>query len=242
MLTELLSVPPADREQFREWLTFAMVAPRQAGAGTNHRKSLVAYFDTLLARRRTNPTDDLLSTVAAADNLSTEEARNQLGVILLGGLSTTYLITNTVWSLVETDAVDAVTGDVTKLERAIEETLRYRSPIQAHSRYAITERELGDVTIESGDKLCVWYSAANHDPTVFSDPAQFLVDRQPNPHVAFGYGTHYCLGATLARLTAKVALQTFFDRIDNIDIMTDRFESTESMLVYGPSSMPVTVW
>ena len=236
-IAEVLGVPPRDRQRVREWTRFAMAA----GGDDGSLGSLVAYFEALADRRRDGPADDLATDAAVADHLSGDELRDTFMVVLLGGLSTTYLIANAVWSLVEADAVAAVRPDRDALKRAIDETLRYRSPVQAHNRYAVERTTVADATVEPGDKLCLWYAAANHDPTVFDDPATFDLDRDAAPHLSFGTGTHFCLGARLARLETTVALETLLDRANGIAVDVDAMEPTGSMLLWGPSTMPVSL-
>jgi len=235
-IAETIGVPPSDRDHVREWTKFAMAA----GDSDGSLPALLEYFETLEDRRREDSTDDLASDIAAAEHLSSDELRDVFMVILLGGLSTTVLIANAVWSLFEADAITEVRNGGYSLDTVINETLRHRSPVQAHSRYAVERTTVGDVTVEAGDKLCVWYAAANHDPATFEEPATFDLDRDADPHLAFGTGTHFCLGARLARLEATIALRTLFDRTETVSVDTDALEPTGSVLLRGPSTMPTT--
>lgn len=247
VIATMIGVPTEDRAQFREWSTYIVAASGHEGPDETRlqqfRDSLIAYFDELVVRRREQPQDDLMSKVVATDGLDIEELRGFFSILLIAGnVTTTNAISNAVWCFAEHDTFETVRDDPAALETALEEVLRYRSPVQTHTRYAVKETELGGETIEPGDKIGVWFGAANHDPTVFDSPAQFVPDRKPNPHVAFGHGTHFCLGAHLARLEMRVALRVLLERFDTIEVHTDELQPSGSMLVYGPSSMPVTAW
>ncbi|KTG11479.1 hypothetical protein AUR64_04295 [Haloprofundus marisrubri] len=240
-LTKLLGVPPTDRDAFLEWTKFTDTAPYEVDDAATRLSSLLDYLDGLLDGRPQDSQEEFLSAVRSAAGLSRAERRSILSVILLGGLSTTHLIDNSVWSLTEVDGFETVRSDRDALIGAIEETLRYRSPVRAASRYATATTDVGGATVEPGDKLCLWFAAANRDPTVFDTPGQFILDRRPTDHLAFGHGTHFCLGASLARLIARTALDVFFERFEEITVHCDQAKPTGSMLVYGPSTLPVTV-
>jgi cytochrome P450 len=241
-IAEVLGVPESDRERFLEWTKFAMTGSYSVDDPGARRDSLLDYFEEFPGERTAanGSEDGFAAAVAAAEGLSPAERRSLFSVVLLGGLSMTSLVSNAVWSLDEADLVPPVRSDRDAVERAVEETLRYRSPVQAHSRYATAEVTVAGERIEPGEKLCVWFGAANHDPTVFDDPGTFDLDRDPSSHVAFGHGTHYCLGASLARLEATVAIAALFERFDSLTVETGAIEPTESMLVYGPSTLPVS--
>ncbi len=246
VIAEMLGVPAEDRAQFRQWSTFAVAASAETGASEaammEMRTSLFEYFDDLVAARRDDPRDDLISRVLATEGLDREEMRGFFAILLIAGnITTTNLITNAVWSLAEADAFDLTRGDELTLERAVEEVLRYRSPVQTHTRIALVDAEVGGETIEAGDPVGVWFGAANHDPAVFDDPNEFRPNRRPNPHVAFGHGVHFCLGASLARLEARVALRVLGERFEEASVDVDALEPSGSMLVYGPRTCPVSV-
>lgn len=240
-LAELLGVPPADRDAFLELTKFTMSAPFEIDDAATRQSSLLDYLEDLLDGQHQDSEGELLTAVRSAEGLSQAAQRSILSVILLGGLSTKNLVDNAVWSLAEANIVEGVLSDTDALEAAVQETLRYRSPVRAGSRYATATADIGDVTVEPGDKICVWFAAANRDPKAFDSPGRFIPDRRPTQHVAFGHGTHFCLGASLARLIARTSLAVFFERFEDITVHHNRVEPTGSMLVYGPSTLPVTV-
>ncbi len=240
-LAKLLGVPPTDRDAFLKWTKFTATAPFEVDDAATRQSSLLEYLEKLLDGQPQGSQGKLVSAVTSAPGLSRPERRSILSVVLLGGLSTTHLIDNSVWSLAEAGCFETVQSNRDALDPAIEETLRYRSPVRAASRYATTETDIGGVTLEPGDKLCVWFAAANRDPTGFDTPGRFILDRHPTHHVAFGHGTHFCLGASLARLIARTALDVLLDRFEEVTVHHDQAKPTGSMLVYGPSTLPVTV-
>jgi len=246
VIAEMIGVPADDRELFREWSTFAVSASGNKGPEDEmmqqFRDGITAYFDDLVAKRRENPKDDLLSKVIATEGLDREEMLGFFIILLIAGnITTTNLITNAVWTLAEEDSFDTLRENPEMIDVALEEVLRYRSPVQTHTRVAVKDTELDGKSISAGDRIGVWFGAANHDPTVFDRPDEFIIDRQPNPHVAFGHGTHFCLGAHLARLEAKVAIKTLLDRFETITLVEKPTKPSGSMLVYGPQSLRVSV-
>jgi cytochrome P450 len=225
-IAALLGVPAADREQFKAWSDAVVAGPQltdgDLGELEGRRReaalALADYFTEVCARRREDPVNDLVSKVLVETDLCDMEVLGLFRLLLIAGnVTTTNLITNALWCLAEADLLDDVRGDPDRLEGAIEEALRYRSPVQRTVRRATRETELAGRRIEPDDRLAVWLGAANRDPERFDDPGRFDPGRSPNPHVAFGRGIHVCLGAPLARLEARVALETLLERYDSIE-------------------------
>lgn len=246
VIAELIGVPPADREQFRAWSTQAVAASGHNGPDEDEmrafRHGLIDYFERLAAERRADPRDDLISKVLATESLDPDEMLGFFAILLIAGnITTTTLISNAVWTLVEEGALDDVRDDPEAIELAIEEVIRFRSPVQTHTRFAVADTELAGEPIEAGDRLGLWIGAANRDPSVFDRPDEFVPDRRPNQHIGFGYGSHFCLGAHLARLEARVALEVLFEHVEDIAVHVDDMHPSGSVLVYGPGRMPVTL-
>ncbi len=248
VIAGLLGVPPEDRDQFREWsMSLVATSTGDAGEGSDRAEKklsiyaeLEAYFEELLAARRADPQDDLLSRIAATGELSAEEMFGFVVLLLIAGnVTTTSLLTNAVWTLGEHDHFEDLRGDDEALELAVEEVLRYRSPVRTMERWTTEAVTLGDHEVPAGSSVVAWLGSANRDAAVFEDADAFVPDRQPNRHVAFGHGVHTCLGASLARLEAKTALTALLDRFETIDPATEDLPATGSMLVYGPRSLPV---
>ncbi|MGA9400721.1 cytochrome P450 [Haladaptatus sp.] len=251
VIAELLGVPAEDRDQFKTW-SDAIVSAASEDENMEEfyerqgemRQEMAFYFVQLMEDRRENPQDDLISTLVNAEidgePLSHREILGTCILLLVAGnITTTNLITNAMRCFDEDDTFDSLAGDDKALTTAIEEVLRYRSPVQAMTRVAMEDVTIGGETIEEGDRIVVWMGAANRDERKFDDADEFRADRVPNQHLGFGYSTHYCLGAPLARLEAKVALSELFSRVSNITIPETTFEPTRSSFIYGVDSLPI---
>ncbi|MFB6165855.1 MAG: cytochrome P450 [Haloarculaceae archaeon] len=252
VIAELLGVPAERREQFKEW-SDTLVSAASAREDTAEylerqqeiQMEMATYFMDLIEARREDPRDDLVSEIVTAElpdgsQLSQQEALGTCMLLLIAGnVTTTNLVTNAVRCFADEGALDAVRGDERALRSAIEEVLRYRSPVQAMTRAARTETTIGGEKIAAGDRIAVWLGSANRDEGQFPDADQFVPDRSPNQHLGFGHGTHYCLGAPLARLEANVALGELLDRIAAVEIAADELQPLRSSFIYGVESLPI---
>ena len=252
VIAELLGVPADDRDRFKEWSdTLVAAADAEDDAeGFAERQQEVQqemawYFMELIDDRREDPRDDLVSRIATTELddgslLSLEEALGMCVLLLVAGnITTTNLVTNAVRCFGDDDRFDDLAGDESALTTAIEEVLRYRSPVQAMTRVARTRTTMRGQTIDEGDRVVVWLGSANRDEREFDDPDAFLPDRAPTQHLGFGHGTHYCLGAPLARLEAKVALSELLTRLDDVALVDAELQPTRSSFVYGVDSLPI---
>lgn len=242
IIAELLGIPTEDRAQFRAWSVELagdtdVADPTQVDTtrAEEIEGELGIYFTDLIEEKKSDPGDDLLSTLIEQE-ISEWELLGFCALLLVAGnITTTNLITNAVRSF-------EVYGDrervLENLQSAIEETIRYRSPVQTVARYAIEEVTIAGETIESGDHIHVWLGAANHDPTVFESPEVFRLDRQ-TAHVGFGHGIHYCLGAHLARLEARVAVETLYSRYPTLEITGENHPPVTSSFLHGLRSLPL---
>jgi cytochrome P450 len=253
VIAELLGVPSEDRPQFRRWSETLVETPtetsdvalesfrqRQEQVG----EELADYFRAKLEARARDPRDDLISVIAGAQGegrLSDEEALGFCMLLLVAGnITTTNLVGNAMRCLTaHPEAMARVrTGDA-PMESTIEEVLRYRSPVQALARVATRDVELRGRDIEDGDTVVPWLGSADRDPAAFEAPEQFRVDRAPNPHFGFGRGTHYCLGAPLARMEARIGLRALFDRAAEIQRSGDQLQPVRSAFIYGVEEFPI---
>ncbi len=254
VIAELLGVPAEEREQFKRWSDTLVqggddaaeteaIMEDQQDAG----EEMAEYFGRQIRDRRENPREDLLTTIATNEGeggrLSRREALGTCTLLLTAGnITTTNLITNAVRCL---DTQDAETrarlaDDEPALKSAIEETLRYRSPVQAMVRNVTSETELGGKALQPGEEVVLWSGSANRDETQFDDAGSFVPDRSPNQHLGFGYGTHYCLGAPLARLEAKIALEVLLDRLPEVEVVDTELQPVRSSFIYGVESLLVS--
>ena len=231
VIAELLGIPVADRDRFRRW-TNAMITPAltpedmaQFGAFVDE---FVTYLRELFERRRSTPGDDLISALLqveeGGDTLSEEELFSMVVLLIIAGHETTVsLIGNAVLALLQhPDQRKALESDPTLMSHAIEELLRYDGAVERTlNRWAATDVELGGESIRRGEGVIVILGSADRDPSRFPDPDALDFEREDVKHLAFGRGSHYCLGAPLARIEAEVALTTLLRRLPGLRLAMD---------------------
>lgn len=261
VIAELLGVPSSDRHLFRQWVDALLQQPQEFSLseptekqqqGTEYAieqiQHLSDYIAEHAAERRRHPREDLLSKLVEAEvdgeRLSDTEVVNFANVLLIAGhITTTMLLGNTVLCLdAHPNAREAVLADRSKVPAAIEESLRFLSPFAALGRVTNREVELGSVTVPADQLLMIWLAAANRDARQFAEPDVFDIDRERNPHLAFGRGIHFCIGAPLARLEGRVATTILFDRFPRL--RTDPEDPpvfNASPYMTGVSRLPLTV-
>lgn len=249
VIAELLGVPQQDRKLFKEW---SDVLVKGLEENTDHafqqvmvekehtRIELSAYFASILNGRRKDPKEDLISILLQSEiegqRLSEEEVIS-FSILLLaaGNETTTNLITNGVRSLTEDPELQQSLWDNPSLIPSfIEEVLRFYPPIQAIGRVATQDIEIGGQFIKSGDQVISWVASANRDEMKFINPDTFRLDRKPNPHLSFGFGIHFCLGAPLARLEGEIAIRSILEYMKGIQLQTGSdLTPIQSPFVYG---------
>jgi cytochrome P450 len=235
VIAELLGVPPADRDRFREW-SDAMVRPALAAAELERFGALmndfVAYLHVLFEERRSEPGEDLVSALVAVedggDTLSEEELSSMVALLIVAGHETTVsLIGNaTLALLTHPEQRAALERDPALLPRAVEELIRYDGPVERTlNRWAAVDVELRGKTIRRGEPVIVILGAADRDPERFDDPDRLdLTAERETRLLAFGRGSHFCLGAPLARLEAEIALGTLLRRLPGIRLAVPQEE------------------
>ena len=252
VIAELRGIPAADRGIFRQWAEALFSSNQQTTDVKLDEAALKALFDAVaptmremnayllahIQRRRARPADDLTSELVSAEvdgeRLDDQEIAGFIGLLLLAGhVTTTALLGNSVLTLDEHPTAAAeLRTDPTRLPLAIEEVLRHRSPFPRLARRAAGEVKLGEHAIAANEIVIVWVASANRDPAQFLEPDRIDIRRTPNPHRAFGHGVHFCLGAPLARLEAKIALGTLLERYQEIAVARD-----EPVEFYNPWTM-----
>jgi cytochrome P450 family 109 len=256
VIAELLGVPPEDRKFFKEWSDTlvkgpdvntdeafqAVVVERNAA-----RDELNRYFANIIEERRQEPKDDLVTALVQAEidgkHLTDQELLAFCSLLLVAGNeTTTNLITNSVRYFTEDQDVQTqVRNNPALINSTVEEVLRYYPPIVAIGRVATKDVEIGGQLIKAGQQVVSWTGSANRDEAKFSDPKTFLPDRKPNPHLGFGFGIHFCLGAPLARLEAQVALKIMLERLSNMQFVKGtELQPIQSPFVFGVKSYPIT--
>jgi cytochrome P450 len=255
VIAEMIGVPIKDREQFKQWSDEAVADLGVAVLDFSRerferqmviRRKIGAYFARLVEERRAEPRDDLLSALVAAEEagskLSFPELLSMLILLLIAGNeTTTNLIGNAVLQLLRhPQALEHLRGRPELVAPAIEEVLRFDSPVQATVRRANADTEIAGETLAREQVAFVWIGSANRDEAAFSDPDRFDIERQPNRHLAFGFGAHYCLGANLARLETRVALETLLERTRSFRQAEGAApERTTSFILRGLKRLPV---
>ena len=234
VIAELLGVPNEDQDRFKEW-SDAIITPVMDDEALERffgqMGAFVTYLTELFAARRAEPKQDLVSALLAArdekDALTEEEVFGTVVLLMVAGHETTVgLIGNAVVNLLEhPDQLALAREDPTLIAGAVEEILRFEGPVERSlNRWAATDVELGGKTIRRGDLVIPILAAADRDPERFPDPDTLDVQREDIRHVAFGRGSHYCLGAPLARLEAQIALETLFRRLPGLHLAVPRNE------------------
>lgn len=252
VIAELLGIPYEDRQKIFEWSNRLVGAndPEYAGEdrqnGINASLELYAYAQALADDRRARPLDDIVTTLVTAelDGEKLSDIEFNVFVLLLsvaGNETTRNLISGGMLALMEhPDERDRLLADLDGLlPTAVDEMLRYVSPVQYFRRTATTDTEIRGVPIKAGDKVTIWYGAANRDEEVFAEPDRFDVGRTPNEHVAFGgRGPHYCLGASLAKMEIRVMFEEILTRLPDMRLAGDP-ERLRSTLIAGIKHLPV---
>ncbi|MFE4594546.1 cytochrome P450 [Streptomyces laurentii] len=229
VIGELLGVPAQDLREFEQWArAFATVDDRAGGEASLHALGkLSEYIVGLIAEKRANPTDDMLSELIAArddDDRLSEPELVTFGFTLIGaGFDTTAnQLANSVLALLadHPEQWRALVEDSTRIPRAVEELLRhvnlFATDTSGFPRIAAEDIEVGDVTIPKGDAVLLALASANRDPEVFADPDRLDLARERNPHIAFGHGMHYCLGKHLGRMEMEIALEGLTRRFPDL--------------------------
>lgn len=233
VIAELLGVPPEDRDQFREWSEVValdvdpLLDSQQIRDLQRTVEELFDYLEAIAEDRRRRPQDDLVTALVNAEEggerLSREDLLINIVLVLVAGNETTRnLIGNGTLALLRNpDQLERLRDDSSLLDSAIDEMLRYDSPVQLDSRIAREPVEIGGKRIEPGQRVLCALGAANHDPEVFPDPERFDVGRAPRNHLSFGRGIHYCLGAPLAKLEARVAFAGLLSRFESFRLVEE---------------------
>ncbi len=246
VIAEMLGVPPEQRDQFHAW-TRAIVFEPDADRTAAAVEELSGYFREVFQERRSQPRDDLISALIglheSADVLSEEELLGMVCMLLVAGHETTLnLIANGTLALLQhADQLRTLRTDPSLIPGAVEEMLRFDSPVENTVRWALEEVEIGGKTIPRGALVLVSLAAANRDPDVFADPDIFLITRAPNKHIAFGQGIHYCLGAALARLEGEIAISALVQHFPEMQLAVDpdSLEWGMSLLAHSLNALPL---
>jgi cytochrome P450 len=254
VITEMLGVPHEDHDTFKGWskelagaldpdfTTPQAVADRRERAAA----AFVEYFQSLIAERRRQPRDDLLTALITAEDegnkLTEKELLSTLILLLVAGHETTVnLIANGVLAFTRhPDQLQRLRNDPALVRTAVEEVLRYDPPVQFTARVALESMDIDATTLEQGAQAILLIAAANRDPEQFDNPDTFDVGRQDNRHLSFGLGAHFCLGAPLARAESQVALEAMATRVTDLALAVDAPEYKDNIVLRGLAALPLT--
>jgi cytochrome P450 len=256
VISEILGVPEADRQQLRHWadalLEREVGNPFPPDSAMEAAVAFFAYMHDLVVERRAHPgtgmIDDLIAVEVSTDGGGSERL-DDLDVAYFTALLTaagaetvTKLVGNGVMTFAEhPDQQAALIADPSLVASAVEEVLRWRAPSQYQGRFSVADREFHGVTIPAGNPVLIVTGAANRDPRAYQDPDRFDISRdQPMP-ISFGHGIHYCIGAHLARLEGRIAFDELYRRWPGLRVDLDGIRYVHMTNVAGPSSVPVYV-
>ncbi|MGE5762965.1 MAG: cytochrome P450 [Mycobacterium leprae] len=253
VISELLGVPASDREPLRRWSSdlvdqgLTMDDPELLRRSRQANRELDDYLRQLVSERRRTPRDDLVSALVTAeeggDQLTERELIDTCGLLLVAGHETTVnLIGNGMLALLtHPEELRRLRNDPSLIECAVEEMLRYDSPVQAQPRAVTQDLELRGIGLRRHDVVLPMFGAANRDPAVFPNPDEFDITRADNRHVAFGQGIHFCLGAPLARLEAQIAIPALLRRFPRVELRRTQLRWRASWFLRGLEELPLTV-
>jgi cytochrome P450 len=251
-IAELLGLPAEDRAQLKLWsdrfVTFIDGTIRDAGLAEAAQATgeLRAYLSDIVALRRDDPRDDLISALISAheaeDRLTEDELYATITLLLAAGHeTTTNLIGNGLLALLQhPDQLRRLRSEPGTIRPAVEELLRYDSPVQVTSRVPTENIVIGEKTIPAGHEINTSLGASNRDPEVFPDPDRLDITRNDPRHLSFGFGTHFCLGAALARLEGQLAIRSVAERMPGLRLDTDKFDWRPGIVLRGLRALPVS--
>ena len=251
VIAEMLGVPPEDRAQFKIWsdqrarTLEPSIDARERALAEAANKSLNNYFRPIIEERRAAPQDDIVSALAQAeeegDRLTELEMLNMLRLLLIAGNeTTTNLIGNGVLALLRhPDQLQRLRDDPSLIPLAVDELLRFDSPVQTDFRRALEDCEVNGFPLKKRDNIVLLLGAANRDPDVFDEPDRLDVGRGDRSHLSFGRGIHHCIGAPLARLEGRVVLEMLLERFSQISLRDRQPRFRNSIVLRGLESLPV---
>ena len=226
VIADVLGVPEAEAPQLVDWantMSDVSASNTEQGAARTH---LFDYFRLLADAKRRQPQDDLATLLIQADFPDEAPAQQLLDVYFMlltiaGNETTRFLVTGGLAQLLRQGDYPLLRDDTAMLPYAIEEMCRFVSPVTHMRRTAIADTEIAGQKITAGDKVVLWFASGNRDEQRFPDPDRLVLNRNPNPHIGFGVGAHFCLGAHLARLETRLLLETFARHIREIELVVE---------------------
>jgi cytochrome P450 len=246
VIAKILGVPPEDTAKFHEWAWWIINVAADPDKGIPASEAMKAYLADVLEARRSDPGDDVISDLAHAEldgeQLGDEEIFSFIRLLLPAGAETTYRATgNLLFGLLTNpDQLAALRDDRSLMNQAVEEAIRWESPLLITSRDSTAPSEVAGTFIPEGSPVIAHVGSANHDESRWDDPESFDIHREQKPHAAFGFGPHMCLGMHLARMEMRVAAGAVLDRLEGVRLDPD----ADDVHIHGerfrsPTSLPV---
>ncbi|MCL6795148.1 cytochrome P450 [Bacillus altitudinis] len=254
VIAELLGVPTEHKQSFKEWSDILVSMPKSEEerdvvewqkTRDQGEADMMAFFADIIEEKRQNLSDDLISLLIQAeedgDKLSADELIPFCNLLLLAGNeTTTNLISNMIFSLLENPgSYEALAQSPDLIPRAVEEAVRFRAPAPTIVRYVTEDTELGGKVLKKGDSVIVFLASANRDERQFPNAHEYDIHRHPNPHIGFGHGIHFCLGAPLARLEACTAIKAIQSRYESLELLS--YVPMTSSGMYGLKALKLRV-
>jgi len=253
VIAEMLGVDPADRHDFKRWSDSEamglnpLLTPEELASTGELGAELAAYLQRSIAARRNDPRDDLISALIAAeeggDRLTDDEIVIMCELLLVAGnVTTTDLIGNGIWLLLQHPReLEKLREEPALITNAVEEILRFESPVVQTGRIAMDEVAIGGCPVHRGESVLTMLAAANRDPAEYPEPDRFDITRRDVHHRSFGGGAHFCLGAPLARLEGQLAITAFFQRFPRVRLADEPLEWRAFPAFRGLARLPVMV-
>jgi cytochrome P450 len=254
VICELLGVPREDRDEFRTWstdlgrgLVISVMSPEVVARGNEAAARLNDYVCALIAERRRSPQcgflDDLIAAEDASGKLSNDELIATVVLLFFAGHETTVnLLGNGTLAMLRAPRQwNALCANPSLANSAVEEMLRIDTPVQRASRIALSETVLAGQVVKEGEMINILIAGANRDPARFANPDEFIVDRADGPHLSFAAGPHYCVGASLARIEAQIAIVALATRVPGLRLAADEPVFRPNAILRGLETLPVSV-
>lgn len=231
VIADLLGVPEEDRHLLVPWSKGIIGwfeperTPDMEQEAARCAQEFIAYLKQHIIYKRANPADDLISAMISVHDTEpqrlseTELINNCILLLNAGHEAVVNVVGNGMYALLKyRDQWEKLKADPTLIPTAVEEMMRFDTPLQFFERFILEDIDYKGYNWKRGTKVCLYYASANHDPEVFKNPETFDISRDPNPHIAFGLGLHYCIGAPLARVELQTSLRTLIERLPNLHL------------------------